>query len=51
MGNNSYIFKVASAVMFIISLGFYVRDFNWMIPFAIAFVLFGFAIDDMRKKK
>ena len=51
IGNNSFIFKWASAIMFAISLGFYVRDANWMIPFAVAFVLFGFVVDDIRKKK
>ena len=39
IGNTSYLLKWLSAVAFIMSLGMYMRDFNWILPFAMGFVL------------
>ena len=50
MGDTTFILKWASAILFVISLGFFVRDMQWGIPFAIASVILAFIIDEERGK-
>ena len=38
---NNYFYKLGLFVLAAITVGFFVRDFRWYIPFAILFFLYG----------